>query len=100
MFVGSLGVARFPDFFERIHSSGLPATLGVAAVLLASSIYLSAHFGEVFLKPIIALIILFLTAPLGIEMLARAGYITRVKPAQEYERDETDGAVGHKEPVE
>lgn len=99
---GSFGVARFKDYFERVHSAGLPATLGLTALLVASSIHLSAYFGEVFLKPIVVVVILFLTVPLGTEMLARAGYITSVKPAHEYVRDDAEEQheIEHKEPVE
>lgn len=99
---GSFGVARFHDYFERLHSAGLPATLGLTALLVASSIYLSAHFGEVFLKPIVVVVIIFFTVPLGTEMLARAGYITNVKPAHEYARDDAEDQheLEHKEPVE
>ena len=28
MFAGSFGLARFPDFFHRIHAAGIPGTLG------------------------------------------------------------------------
>ena len=99
---GSFGVARCKDYFERVHAAGLPATLGLSLLLIASSIHLSAHLGEPFLKPIVVVAILFLTVPLGTEMLARAGYITNVKPAHEYARDDAEEQreLEHKEPVE
>lgn len=101
MCAGSFGVARSSDFFSRIHLAGLPATLGVTSLLLAATIYLSVHTNQVFLKPIIALVILFLSAPLGIEMLARAGYITNIEPSHPYLRDDTlTRDVEHKEAVE
>ena len=101
MCAGSFGVARSSDFFSRIHLAALPATLGVTTLLLAASIYLSIHLSQLFLKPIIALFILFLSAPLGIEMLARAGYITNIAPSQPYVRDDTlTRDVQHKEAVE
>lgn len=102
MCAGSFGVARFADFFNRVHAAGLPSTLGVTCLLVAASVYLSAHFGQVFLKPVVALLILFLTVPLGTEMLARAAYITNVKPAQDYVRDDAEEQrkIEHKEAVE
>lgn len=101
MAIGSFGIARFPDFFGRVHSAGVPATLGVAAMLIASALHLSVEFREVFLKPIIAIVILFLAAPLSTEMLARSAYITNVKPARRYVRDDTAVRdVEHQDPVE
>lgn len=101
MCAGSFGIARFSDFFSRVHCAGLPATLGVTALLVAASLYLSVTLGELFLKPIIALVILLLAAPLGTEMLARAGYITNIEPSHPYIRDDTlTRDVEHKEPVE
>ncbi|MFS8535016.1 MAG: monovalent cation/H(+) antiporter subunit G [Limnochordales bacterium] len=99
---GAIGVARFADFFSRVHAAGVPSTVGVATVLAASAVYLSAHMDQVFWKPILAITGLFLTVPLGTEMLARAAYITNVKPAESYQRDDAEErhAVEHKEAVE
>ncbi|OUM98366.1 MAG: hypothetical protein BAA04_05705 [Firmicutes bacterium ZCTH02-B6] len=99
---GAIGVARFGDFFSRVHAAGVPSTVGVATVLAASAVYLSAHMDQVFWKPLLAIVGLFLTVPLGTEMLARAAYITNVKPAETYARDDAEDrhAVEHKEAVE
>lgn len=101
MFAGSLGVARFPDFFHRIHAAGIPGTLGVGALLLAASLYLSFHHGQLVVKPLLAIIILVVTIALGTEMLVRTAYITNVKPFTDYVRDDTvERNVEHKDPVE
>lgn len=101
MCAGSFGVARFPDFYRRLHSTGIPATLGVSALMVAASIYLSTQVGEIVLKPIISVVILFLTVPLGVEMLARSAYITNVQPWKGYVRDDTEiRGVEHKKAEE
>ena len=101
MFAGSLGVARFPDFFHRIHAAGIPGTLGVGALLLAASFYLSFHHGHLVIKPLLAIVILVGTIALGTEMLARAAYITNVKPSTDYVRDDTlERDVEHTDAVE
>jgi len=98
---GAVGVARFADFFSRVHAASVPSTVGVAIILLASAVELSAELEELFLKPIIAIIVLFLTVPLGTEMLARAAYITNVQPTGAYARDDAqERQVEHKEAVE
>ena len=101
MFAGSFGIARFPDFFYRLHSGGIPGTLGVGALLAASALYLTFEFGHFVFKPILAMFILVLTVPLGTEMLARSAYITNVKPSKAYVRDDTvERELEHKDPVE
>ncbi|HEY8417381.1 MAG TPA: monovalent cation/H(+) antiporter subunit G [Limnochordales bacterium] len=98
---GAVGVARFADFFSRVHAASVPSTVGVAIILLACAVELSAELGHLFLKPVIAIIVLFLTVPLGTEMLARAAYITNVKRTEAYVRDDAEERhVEHKEPVE
>lgn len=101
MFAGSFGIARFPDFFYRLHAGGIPGTMGVGALLAAASLYLSFHLGYFVFKPVLAMLILVLTVPLGTEMLARSAYITNVKPSTEYERDDTaERELTHKDAVE
>jgi monovalent cation/proton antiporter, MnhG/PhaG subunit len=101
MFAGSFGLVRFPDFFHRIHAAGIPGTLGVGALLIAASLYLSSYYGYLVIKPLMALIILIGTIALGTEMLARAAYITNLKPPQGYVRDDTlQRDVEHTDAVE
>lgn len=101
MFAGSFGLVRFPDFFHRIHAAGIPGTLGVGALLIAATLNLSFHYGYLVIKPLLALIILVGTIALGAEMLARAAYITNLKPPEGFVRDDTlRRDVEHTEPVE
>lgn len=102
MFAGSFGLFRFPDFFHRIHAAGIPGTLGVGALLLAASFYLSFEHGYLVIKPLLTIIILVGTIALGTEMLARAAYITNVKPSQAYIRDDTLQRldIEHTDPIE
>ena len=53
------------------------------------------------IKPLLAIIILVGTIALGTEMLARAAYITNVKPWKDYVRDDTTKRdVEHTDAVE
>lgn len=98
---GSIGVVRVGDYFSRVHTASVPSTVGVATVLLASAVHVSAQLNQLFLKPVIVLIVLFLTVPLSTEMLARAAYITNIKPATAYVRDDAEERrMEHKEAVE
>ena len=39
--LGSVGLARLPDFFTRLHGPTKATTLGVGAMVLASAVYFS-----------------------------------------------------------
>jgi len=40
--LGSVGLARLPDFFTRLHGPTKATTLGVGAMALASAVYFTA----------------------------------------------------------
>lgn len=72
VFLGSLGLARLPDFFTRLHGPTKATTLGVGAILLASSIYFSTTGAHLSLHEIAVLLFLFITAPVTAHLLAKA----------------------------
>jgi multicomponent K+:H+ antiporter subunit G len=44
--LGSIGLARLPDVFMRLHGPGKATTLGVGCVALASVTYFSLRLGS------------------------------------------------------
>lgn len=80
--LGSLGLLKLPDFFMRLHAPTKASTLGVGAILLASSIHFSTNGNGISLHEILILIFLFITAPVSALMMARAARHTRVKRVQ------------------
>lgn len=70
--VGSIGLAKLPDFFTRLHAPTKATTLGVGAILVASSIYFSVTTDELSLHEILITFFLFLTAPISAHMMAKA----------------------------
>lgn len=70
--IGSIGLARFPDFFSRLHGPTKATTLGVGGTLMASSLYFSLHGDGVSLHELLVLFFLFLTAPVSAHLLAKA----------------------------
>ncbi len=69
--VGSIGLARLPDFFTRLHGPTKATTLGVGAILLGSMLYFGTQ-QELSLKELLVSLFLFLTAPVSAYMLSRA----------------------------
>jgi len=74
---GCLGLYRMPDVFCRMHATSKATTLGLVFILMASFVHLG--FSSVGLKAILAIIFVFLTAPVGAHLISRAAYQRGVK---------------------
>ena len=70
--LGSVGLARLPDFFTRLHGPTKATTLGVGAMALASAVYFTATRPGVSLHEIAVMVFLFITAPVSAHLLAKA----------------------------
>jgi multicomponent K+:H+ antiporter subunit G len=69
--IGSIGLARLPDIFTRLHAPTKATTLGVGGILLGSILFFSVRHG-LSLHELLVSIFLFLTAPVSAHLLARA----------------------------
>jgi multicomponent K+:H+ antiporter subunit G len=69
--LGSLGLARFPDFYMRLHGPSKATTLGIGCLLLAALLHFAPRgtlsFHEVLFGMFVAL-----TTPVSAHLLARA----------------------------
>jgi len=70
--IGSIGLVRLPDFYTRMHAPTKATTLGVSGVLGAAALTLPGNPWATFLEATLAIVLLFITAPIGAHMLARA----------------------------
>ncbi len=72
MLLAGVGVLRLPDVFMRLQAATKAATLGVGFMLLAVAI----HFQDlaVATRAVLVTAFVFLTAPVGAHMIARAAY--------------------------
>ena len=77
-FIGSLGLARFQDFYTRLHGPTKATTLGVGCLLVASSIYFSITTESLSLHELLVTLFLFITAPVSAHLLAKAGLHRRL----------------------
>ena len=68
--VGTVGLLRLPNVYNRMHATSKPTTLGTAAIFLAGFV----HFGpgDEGLTSLIGIAFLFLTVPTGAHMIARS----------------------------
>ena len=79
--VGSIGLARLPDVFMRLHGPTKATTLGVGGVLVGSMVFFSAESGVPSVHEILVMVFLFITAPVSAHLMAKAA-IHRRCPAR------------------
>jgi multicomponent K+:H+ antiporter subunit G len=70
--VGSIGLARLPDFFTRLHGPSNATTLGVGGLLIASMLHFSTRGEGLSLHELLITVFLMITAPISAQMLAQA----------------------------
>jgi multicomponent K+:H+ antiporter subunit G len=77
--LGSFGLLRLRDFYSRLHSPTKATTLGVGSLLIASSIYFSQLRDGLSLHEVLVAVFLFITAPVGAHLMAKAALHLRVR---------------------
>lgn len=78
-FLGSFGLLRLRDIYSRLHSPTKATTLGVGSLLVASSIFFSLQGDGVSLHEILVAVFLFITAPVGAHLMAKAALHLRIR---------------------
>jgi multicomponent K+:H+ antiporter subunit G len=70
--VGTWALAKFSDFYKRLHGPTKATTLGVGGVLLASAVYFSVRGPGVSVHEILIALFVFITAPVSAHLLVKA----------------------------
>lgn len=70
--VGTLGLLRLDNFYDRVHAPTLGTTLGSAAVLMASMICFSVLQSRPVVHEILIGLFITMTTPVTLMLLARA----------------------------
>ena len=80
--IGSFGLLRMPNFYRRIHTPTLGATLGVWSITLATIVFFSAQGFGLFLHAVLISFFVALTAPVTTIFVMRVAlFRDRRKPA-------------------
>lgn len=85
--VGTLGLLRLPDVYNRMHATTKATTLGTASMFLAAFTYFGTGSG---LTALIGILFLFTTAPTGAHLIARAAHSVDVEFAGNVEWPEPE----------
>jgi multicomponent Na+:H+ antiporter subunit G len=70
LFVGTVGLLRLPNVYNRMHATSKATTLGASSILLAGTVYYGPQGAG--LTSLVGILFLFLTAPTGAHVISRA----------------------------
>lgn len=70
--IGTLGLLRFPSFYDRIHAPTLGTTLGIGCVLMASMLFFTVTQSRLVLHEVLIGAFVVITTPVTLMLLARA----------------------------
>ncbi len=89
-FFGCLGLLRFPDVYNRLHSAIKCVTMGTSSILFGLFLYKGFSAGGI--KALLCILFLLLTAPVSAHVLARSAHKSGVKlweksACDQYEED-------------
>jgi multicomponent K+:H+ antiporter subunit G len=94
--IGSLGLLRLRDFYSRLHAPTKATTLGVGSLLIASAIFFSHQEEGLSLHEVLVTLFLFITAPVGAHLMAKAALHLRLKSLARLPADDMlDGGQCH-----
>ena len=68
--VGTVGLVRLPNVYNRMHATSKATTLGAASIFLAGFAYFGPQGAG--LVSLVGIVFLFITAPTGAHMISRA----------------------------
>lgn len=70
--LGSIGLVRLRDFYQRLHTPTKATTLGVGSLLIASAVFFSWREPGTSLHEVLVAVFLFITAPVSAHLMAKA----------------------------
>lgn len=80
--VGSIGLAKLPDFYMRLHGPAKATTLGVGGVIMGSALFFSTRGDGLSLHELLIAIFLFITAPVSAHIVAKAALHLKLEAVQ------------------
>lgn len=96
--ISAVGVIRLPDFYSRLHASGIGETLGLMISCLGLVIYecdFTGGFDLMIIKLLIVFLLVFLANPIGTHILGQAALKAGVEPWEKKEEEADENAESH-----
>ena len=87
--IGSLGLLRLPNFYQRIHGPAVFITVGTGCFLISSMLYFTGAMQRPAVHELLITLFVLLTAPVVSMMLMRAAVYRDLRKRQP--QNSTDG---------
>jgi len=75
--VGTIGLVRLPDIYNRLQAATKCVTLGTATLLIGAAVY--SGLTALGAKAIVCAVFILLTSPVGAHAIARGAHIFGIK---------------------
>lgn len=75
--IGTVGLVRLPDIYNRLQAATKCVTLGTIALLVGAALF--AGVGSLAVKAILCAIFVVLTSPVGAHAIARGAHISGIR---------------------
>lgn len=72
--VGVIGLVRLPDVYTRLHATGKVGVYGVVLLLIAAAAWTPLGWG----RALLLIVLLMITGPIAVHVIASAAYRIRV----------------------
>ena len=86
--IGSFGLLRFRNFYQRVHAPTLGTTLGTIFIVAASTIYFSTLGIRPVLHELLIIVFIITTTPITLMVLVRAARFRDAAGSERGIRDE------------
>jgi len=89
LLVGTVGLLRLPDVYNRMHATSKATTLGASSIFLGGFVYFFPTGAAT--TSLVGIVFLFLTAPTGAHLISRSAQKMGVPFAMDAGWPESDG---------
>lgn len=73
LLVGTIGLIRLPDVYNRMHATSKATTFGAASLFLAGAVHFGpSELGGAGLTSLVGIVFLFITAPTGAHVISQS----------------------------
>lgn len=91
--LSAIGILRLRDVYSRMHAAGKSSTLGVMSIMTGAVLFFLIDQGNFNFKLLLAIIFIFITAPLAGLAINRSAYRSHVPMCSESTVDELGDAM-------
>lgn len=86
--ISAIGIIRFPDVYTRAHAATKTAALAALLTLVGTLIYFVFRDSFFSVRLLLAIVFIFITAPVSGHLILRSAYRSRVKMTETTVEDE------------